>query len=509
MLTRLLLFGLTLPLFLVACRGEDADQPAIAQTAQSAEEDPERRQGQPNWSDPSDRADRTVDPGAEQQRQTSQSESREPDEPPPQSVEQQDQPQSPTNGPGGPPEPEFDYDIAVGYLNHLAGVLGPRASGTEQERAAAAYLAETFASLGYEVEIQDFGYTTQAGISRIDTPDGYRSFAFRFPGSADNPVSGELVNVGGFGEPADFDAVDVRGKIAIVDRGVIEFREKGANALEAGAVALIIANRTLSETIGGTLGDDTSEIPLLQVSKEAGDELRSRLASIVSIPESTPNVGESQNVIARKPGGACRVVVGGHYDTVPDVGGANDNASGTALTLALAQIWFEHPSASDICFIGFGAEELGLHGSRYFVRQLRAEDDLSHVTSMLNLDAIGDGRAPYRIVASFQLQDITGSVAAQLQVNSGSGSPPRNLGSDHSSFANAGIPVVFIFPPGAILHTPLDNLDNVNHELYEDISLLNHGILACLLERAGSPISPSIPCGEEETQSSPRATLEE
>ncbi len=498
MLTRLLLFGLTLPLLVVACRGDDADQPAVVPTGQSAEQASQQQQAQPNQSDPTDRADSPADARAEQQDQTSQSESRDTVEPSSQSVEQQHQPQSPPLRPGGPPEPEFDYDIAVGYLNHLAGVLGPRASGTEQERAAAAYLAETFASLGYEVELQDFGYTTQAGISRIDTPDGYRSFAFRFPGSADNPVSGELVNVEGFGEPADFASVDVRGKIAIVDRGLIEFREKGANAVAGGAIALIIANRTLSETIGGTLGEETSTIPLLQVSKEAGDELRSRLGTMISIPESTPNMGESQNVIARKTDGACRVVVGGHYDTVPDVDGANDNASGTALTLALAELWSEHPSAIDICFIGFGAEELGLHGSRHYVRQLRAEDTLSHVTSMLNLDAIGDGRAPYRIMASFQLQDITGSVAAQLQINAGSGSPPRNLGSDHSSFANAGIPVVFVFPPGAILHTPLDNLDNVNHELYKDISLLNHGILACLLERAGSPISPKISCDAEQ-----------
>ncbi|MYE06944.1 MAG: M28 family peptidase [Chloroflexi bacterium] len=497
MLTRLLLLSLTFALLLVACRSDDATQPVVVQTTEQVEQATEQQSEQPTRSDPSDRAEDPTDSRTGQQGQAAQQEETDPDEPPSQPVEQEDQPQSLPLRPGGPPEPDFDYDIAVGYLNHLAGTLGPRASGTEQERAAADYLAETFTSLGYEVEIQGFDYTTQAGISRIDTPDGYRSFAFRFPGSADNSVSGELVNVEGFGEPADFASVDVRGKVAIVDRGLIEFREKGANAVAAGAVALIVANRTLSETIGGTLGTDTSAIPLLQVSEEAGDELRSRLGTIVSIPQAAPNKGESQNVIARKPGGACRVVVGGHYDTVPEVDGANDNASGTALTLALAEIWSEHPSANDICFAGFGAEELGLHGSRYFVRQLRAEDDLSHVTSMLNLDAIGDGRPSYRIVASFQLQDITGSVAAELQINAGSGSPPRNLGSDHSSFANVGIPVVFVFPPGAILHTPLDNLDNINHELFEDISRLNHGILACLLERAGSPISPTISCGAE------------
>ena len=116
---------------------------------------------------------------------------------------------------------------------------------------------------------------------------------------------------------------------------------------------------------------------------------------------------------------------------------------------------------------------------------------------MLNLDAIGDGRAPYRIIASFELQEIADSVAADLQINAATGTLPMELGSDHASFSRFGIPVVFVFPPGAILHTPLDNLENVDYQVFGDIARLNHGILACLLERAGSAISPTISCGDE------------
>ena len=376
-------------------------------------------------------------------------------------------------------------------------------------------MAEVFRGLGYEVEIQQFTYAAEADVARIDLVDGSSNFAFRFPGSSNEPAQGELVNVPGVGSVDDFALVDVADRIAVVDRGVIEFRVKAANAEAAGAIALIVANPTLGESIGGTLGADTFSIPILHVGKEAGDEIRARLGESASIPASSPSAGESQNVIARKPGGACRVVAGGHYDTVPEVDGANDNASGTALTLALAAIWADHPSSSDVCFIGFGAEELGLHGSRAYVRHLRLDQQLPpedrppEVSAMINLDAIGDGRAPYRILASVEIRELSNTVAAELQINAGPGSLPLDLGSDHASFSRVGIPVVFVFPPGAILHTPLDNLDNIDLELFEDIARLNHGILACLLQRAGSSVSPTISCGEQEPQPPARATLEE
>lgn len=479
MLPRLLLFFSLVSSLVVACGSEEASPTPADETA--------------------------VQIGREQE-QHAEAESRADSE---QSQQSTDAPAAAPPRPGGPAEPEFDHAVAVSYLQHLAGQLGPRASGTDQERAAAEYLAETFRSLGYDVEIQEFNFVAQPGVGRIDAADGYSTFAFHFPGSSGDAVSGELVDVPGFGEPEDFASVDVSGKVAVVDRGVIEFRIKAANAEAAGARALVIVNRARSDSLGGTFGAETSQIPVLQVSMEAGDEIRARLGTSVSILKSQPINGTSQNVIASMPDGACRVVVGGHYDTVPEVDGANDNASGTALTLALAEVWSGHPSAADICFIGFGAEEVGLDGSAAFVRQLRTQERLSEVTAMLNLDAIGDGRAPYRIISSFQLRDIADSVSADLQINAGLGALPMQVSSDHASFARMGIPVVFVFAPGAILHTPLDNLDNVDLELFADISELNHGILACLLERAGSPISPSLSCGPDQPADESRATLEQ
>ena len=501
MLIRILLCCLTVSILLVSCSNEGETPPVAApadrQSQQSATQQQLQQQQQTDASAPGQEQ-----PVLEQQqaeREESQSLSDEP----------QVQPESRPRSPGGPPEPEFDFSIATDYLRRLVEEVGPRASGTEEERAAADWLAEEFEKLGYRVEIQDFDYRSRVSFSRIDIPDDRSLFGFRFPNSSEQAVSGPLVEVVGVGTESDFAAVDVAGAIAVVNRGMIEFSAKAANAQAAGAVALIVVNSSQDESLSGTLGAIPSDIPVLLMRSDDRFLLRQQEGSTLEVPEAQPLASSSQNVIARRSDTPCQVVVGGHYDTVPGVDGANDNASGTALTVALSATWADHPASADICFVGFGAEELGLHGSRRFVQDLVQTGEIASLTAMLNLDAIGDGRKPYRIVASPTLRSMSNLVAAELQIAGASGDLPTSFGSDHASFASAEIPVIFVFPPGAILHTPLDNLDNVDLELFEDIARLNHGILACLLQRAGSPISPSISCGEEEPQSSSRATLEE
>ena len=511
MTNRLLLVVAAAALFLVACGTDDTPYQSDAQsqlTEQSAQvqaqsqgtstseaTDPQRQatrtdQRQQQQSTASTAAQSSDTEFADQSQQVQQVQQIQQD----QEIEQQ-------TTAAGPAAPEFDFEIAIRYLNHLAGELGPRASGTEQELAAADYLVGAFTQLGYDTRIQTFEFTGAPSISRLDIDTDSPTYGFRFPGSSANGLTGTLVRVPGVGEQTDFDQVETEGKIALVNRGIIEFRQKAANARDAGAAALIIANTRTSDSIGGTFGAFTVNIPVLHVSLEAGNRLNELIGEHITIPEATPSTGNSQNVIARKPDSTCRVIVGGHYDTVPEVDGANDNASGTALTLALAEIWASHPASADICFVAFGAEELGLFGSREFVKMLGEQGQLDEVTAMLNLDAIGDGRAPYRIIASAELRSLGDTVAAELQINAASGSLPMDLGSDHASFVAEGILAIFLFPPGAIIHTPADNLDNINRDVFGDIATLNHGLLACLLQRAGSPVAPATACESEESPS--------
>ena len=93
----------------------------------------------------------------------------------------------------------------------------------------------------------------------------------------------DVVAVPGIGEPADYDGIDVNGKVALISRGEIAFVDKIAEAKEAGAVATIIHNfagGTNAPRPSGTfLGDDFEFIPTFDMSQTDGDAIRAALAS--------------------------------------------------------------------------------------------------------------------------------------------------------------------------------------------------------------------------------------
>jgi aminopeptidase YwaD len=120
----------------------------------------------------------------------------------------------------------------------------------------------------------------------------------------------------------------------------------------------------------------------------------------------------SENIIGRVPGTVQKdsfIVVTAHYDHLGKMGasamfpGASDNASGTAMLLALAQYYARHPQPYTMVFIAFAGEEAGLMGSRYFVEHPLF--DLAAIRFLINLDIMGD--------ASNGITVVNGSVHPQ------------------------------------------------------------------------------------------------
>jgi Zn-dependent M28 family amino/carboxypeptidase len=66
------------------------------------------------------------------------------------------------------------------------------------------------------------------------------------------------------------------------------------------------------------------------------------------------------------------VVIGAHYDTVPNSPGADDNGSGVAGLLELARVLKGLPVRVPVVLASFDQEELGMFGSRAFVEDMRA-----------------------------------------------------------------------------------------------------------------------------------------
>ncbi len=106
------------------------------------------------------------------------------------------------------------------------------------------------------------------------------------------------------------------------------------------------------------------------------------------------NKTSSQNVIGYVDNNAENyVVIGAHYDNVYKLdvsSGTNDNASGVVTSLNLASTLKNSNLNFNIIFAYFGAEEIGLAGSNYFLDNLKS-DILDNIILYINLDSIGAG----------------------------------------------------------------------------------------------------------------------
>ena len=189
----------------------------------------------------------------------------------------------------------------------------------------------------------------------------------------------------------------------------------------------------------------------------------------------------SRNVIAEVTGTRYperKIIIGAHYDGqgmggqismdhggVPALHpGADDNASGAAGLLWLARHFSENPASHTIRFIFFSGEEMGLLGSRYFVETHR--ENLDQVLAMINLDMIGrltDGNLTLfgtgtSNVWEHLLDQVSVDSLTVSRVETGSGS------SDHTSFYDAGVPVLHYFTGAHTdYHTPADTPDLINY----------------------------------------------
>lgn len=369
-------------------------------------------------------------------------------------------------------------------IAHLA--KEPRVAGTDEEDEAVEFIKREFRNYGYRAEIQPFTYVGYTPPHTIELQvDGYNEqlnpdyFTYSISGN----VSGEIVN-GGLGKPDELG--DVTGKIVLIKRGELSFSEKVLNAGEAGAAGVIIYNNS-EGSLNGTLGAHNDQfVPAISLSKAEGDAL---LASIEAgeITEAAINIegastGEktSHNVIAKKkPTSKLRdtndiIVIGAHHDSVAGAPGANDDASGTAMTLELARVLKLFPTDTEIRFITFGAEEVGLLGSTHYVNSL-PEDERNRIVANFNLDMVGSRDAGNLVLATIDGEpNLVTELAQETSTRlNGEATPIRSGGSsDHVPFAEVGIPAaLFIHSPSEPwYHTPDDTIDKISKEKLKDVA---------------------------------------
>jgi subtilisin family serine protease len=99
-----------------------------------------------------------------------------------------------------------------------------------------------------------------------------------FVGSPVVPSASNEVVYAGLGKPEDFAAINVRGKFALISRGEIAFKDKVANAIQAGAVGAVIYNNAPG-LLQGALSEDGSEaaIPAAMIEQTVGEAAKALL----------------------------------------------------------------------------------------------------------------------------------------------------------------------------------------------------------------------------------------
>ena len=179
------------------------------------------------------------------------------------------------------------------------------------------------------------------------------------------------------------------------------------------------------------------------------------------------------------------VVIGAHFDHLgmggegslyrgeaPQIhNGADDNASGVAVLLQLADSLRTKHKGNNYLIISFSGEEKGLLGSNYFVKN--STIDLSKVNYMLNMDMVGRLRADSTLsvsgtgTAPVWTQSLNALNTDFKLVLKESGVGP----SDHTSFYLQDIPVLHFFTgQHEDYHKPSDDAELLNYEGMEKIT---------------------------------------
>ncbi|MFF2778102.1 M28 family metallopeptidase [Streptomyces sp. NPDC058052] len=185
--------------------------------------------------------------------------------------------------------------------------------------------------------------------------------------------------------------------------------------------------------------------------KASIDFVKAKLDAVgftTSIQQFTYNGTTGYNLIADWPGGDPNQVVmaGSHLDSVTSGPGINDNGSGSAAILeaALTVARTGYQPSKHLRFGWWGAEELGLVGSKHYVNNLPTAER-AKVKGYLNFDMIGSPNPGY-----FVYDDDPAIEQTFKNYFSGIGVPTEietegDGRSDHASFKNVGIPVGGLF----------------------------------------------------------------
>jgi Zn-dependent M28 family amino/carboxypeptidase len=287
-----------------------------------------------------------------------------------------------------------------------------RSSGTPGYEDSAQYVYERLADAGYDPVLQpfDFPFFEQLAPSTFErvSPDpvvytegasaDYALMTYSGSGDVTAGVS-HVVDQGGALPGAGCEAGDFAGftvgNIALIQRGSCTFKIKAVNAEAAGASGVVVYNNGPG-ALNGTLGTPGQNIPVIGTLQSIGQGTVALLGGgpvVFHLAASTESeVRTTWNVIAETATGDPDrvVVVGAHLDSRLEGPGIQDNGSGSATILEIAETFAaqDRTARNQLRFMWYGAEEFNLLGSSYYVANLD-QDEIDSIMAMVNFDMVG------------------------------------------------------------------------------------------------------------------------
>ncbi|WP_144018792.1 M28 family metallopeptidase [Demequina sp. NBRC 110056] len=360
---------------------------------------------------------------------------------------------------------------------------GNRASGFAGYDASADYVAERMRKAGYRVSVEEFTFDSFEELSEAEleqvspVPTVYENLGepgfatMEYSGSGDVTATAEAVdiidpagteaNTSSSGCEAEDFAGFTAGNIAVVQRGTCGFADKAANAEAAGAVGVVIFNEGQegrTDNFAGTLGGTGITIPVVGASYAVGAELAAGGVEVRVSVDAQTETRETSNVIAESRWGDEDNVVmaGAHLDSVAEGSGINDNGSGSAALLEVAEALGKSKKGNNqVRFAWWGAEESGLIGSYEYTGAL-TEEEIDQIALYLNFDMVASPNHIFGIYdgdgSDFGLTGPEGSADVEAtfeEFYESAGEPFQGTEfsgrSDYAGFIDVGIPAGGLF----------------------------------------------------------------
>jgi Zn-dependent M28 family amino/carboxypeptidase len=317
---------------------------------------------------------------------------------------------------------------SAGILEHMRTLQrlanandGNRAAATPGYEASLDFVERRMTRAGYEVERKPFTYASweQLGPATLqregqdpyleptdEDAGDYAVAQYSGSGAVTAPVvttndivltpQGEQGSGTSGCQEADWADQVLTGKIALVERGGCNYVVKVALAQRLGAVAVLIFNDGYPgrSDPAGILLDPFTTIPVAGLSYAAGSALYTAVQSgpvnvTFNVQTFTENITQDNLIADTATGDPERtIVVGAHLDSVEEGPGINDNGSGSATILKIAEEIADLPRnpRNRIRFAWWAAEESGLNGSTAYVDDLIESGEIDDIEANLNFD---------------------------------------------------------------------------------------------------------------------------